>query len=102
MKIKLLISCLVVVSFLLFYTMTCYHILNKELEDITSTSISNYFSYYYPEVNSYKYIKAISNKKNSFQIFVKANNNYYTFNFKMENNSYELLEVIPNVPSYIN
>ena len=102
MKLKLLIGCFAVFCFLLLYSMACYHLLNKKIEDATRNSISNYFRYNEPDVDNYKYIKAVSNQKNHFQVFVEACEKYYTFNYEIENNHYELVNVVADVPSYIN
>ena len=78
MKTKFLIAVLVVSGILLVYSIVCYRILNKRIEINTRNSISTYFNTYLSDVSSYEFIKAISNKKDTFQVFVKTKDNYYT------------------------
>ena len=101
MKAKSLIVVLIVVSILLIYSVVCYRVLNKRIEINTKNSISTYFSHYLPEVSSYEYIKAISNEKGTFQVFVKAENHYYTFHFGINSQGYLIQDVDLGVPSYI-
>ena len=101
MKTKFLIAVLVVSGILLVYSIVCYRILNKRIEINTRNSISTYFNTYLSDVSSYEFIKAISNKKDTFQVFVKTKDNYYTFDFSMNDQEYQIQNVWLGVPSYI-
>ena len=101
MKAKSLIAVLVVASILLVYCVVCYRVLNKRIEINTKNSISTYFSDYLPEVTSYQYLKAISYEEDTFQVFVKTKDNYYTFHFIMNEQGYRIQNVELGVPSYI-
>ena len=101
MKAKSLMVVLVVIGVLFLYCVFCYRILNNRIEDSTRSIISNYFYSNYPQVTSYEYLKAISEEENTFQVFVKTNEDYYTFLFQLDNKEYQLLNAHHGVPSYI-
>ena len=101
MKTKFLIAVLVVSGILLVYSLVCYRILNKRIEINTKNSISTYFSDYLPEVTSYEFIQAVSNEEDTFQVFVKTQDDYYTFNFSINDQGYQIQNVELGVPNYI-
>lgn len=101
MKTKFLIAVLVVSGILLVYSLVSYSILNKRIEINTRNSISTYFNTYRPDISSYEFIQAVSNKEDTFQVFVKAQDDYYTFNFSIHNQGYQIQNVELGVPSYI-
>ena len=101
MKTKFLIVVLVVSAILLVYSLVCYRVLNKRIEINTRNSISTYFNTYLSDVSSYEFIQAVSNEKNTFQVFVKTKNDYYTFNFAINDQEYQIQSVELGVPSYI-
>lgn len=101
MKAKSLIVLMAVVLLLLVYSMVCYHILNDRIEISTRNTISNYFSTNIPEVTTYQFLQAVSEKENTFQVFVKAENDYYTFNFSINDQRYQIQSVELGIPSYI-
>ena len=101
MKTKFLVAVLVVSVILLVYSLVCYRILNKRIEMNTRNSISSYFNTYLSDVSSYEFIQAVSNKKDTFQVFVKTQDDYYTFHFNIHDQEFQLQNVELGVPSYI-
>ena len=101
MKAKFLVAVLVVSVILLVYSLVCYRILNKRIEMNTRNSISSYFNTYLSDVSSYEFIQAVSNKKDTFQVFVKTQDDYYTFHFNIHGQEFQLQNVELGVPSYI-
>ena len=101
MKAKSLIVILIVTGVLFLYCTFCYQILNNRIKENTQTIISNYFSTNYPQITSYEYLKAISEEEDTFQVFVKTNEDYYTFLFQLDDREYQLLNVFLGVPNYI-
>ena len=101
MKAKSLIVLFVVVSILLGYSMICYNLLNTRIQVDTRYIVDNYFKTNYPEIEDYEYLKAISTKKDTFQVFVKADKAYYTFYFRNINQAYQLLRVEEGSLNYI-
>lgn len=99
MKAKTLVVLLVVTSILLIYSMICYSLLNKSIEVSTKNIISDYLVK--SSITSYEYLKANSTKKDTFQVFIKTNDQYFTFIFKLNQQNYQLLNVYPSVPDYI-
>lgn len=101
MKVKNLVIILFLVLALLIYSMLCYKLLNTKIENDTKNLISNYFANCYPQIESYEYLKAVSDGKETFKVFVKADKEYYTFYFSIEEQTYVLLKVENLVPAYI-
>ena len=102
MKTKSLLVFMVVVGILLLYSSICYRLLNEKTEEVTRNAISTFLSEHFPEVHSYEYLKAVGNGEDSFQVFVKTNEDkYYTFYFYLEDNIYQLINVSDSVPSYV-
>ena len=99
MKAKTLVVLLVVTSILLIYSMICYSLLNKSIEVSTKNIISDYLAK--SSITAYEYLKANSTKKDTFQVFVKSDNQYFTFIFELNQHDYQLLKVYPSVPDYI-
>ena len=93
MKAKTLVVLLVVTSII------CYSLLNKSIEVSTKNIISDYLAK--SSITSYEYLKANSTKKDTFQVFVKSDNQYFTFIFELNQHDYQLLKVYPSVPDYI-
>ena len=101
MRTKFLIAVLVVSFILLVYSLACYRILNKRIEVNTRNSISSYFNTYLSDVSSYEFIRTVSNEKDTFQVFVKTQDDYYTFYFSIHDQEFQLQNVELGVPSYI-
>lgn len=101
MKAKSLIALFVVVSILLVYSMICYNLLNTRIQVDTRYIIDNYLQTNYPEIKTYEYVKAVSTKKDTFQVLIKADKDYYTFHFSNINQAYQLLSVDEGTPNYI-
>ena len=76
MKAKSLIALFVVVSILLVYSMICYNLLNTRIQVDTRYIIDNYLQTNYPEIETYEYVKAVSTKKDTFQVLIKADKDY--------------------------
>lgn len=100
MKAKVLIALLVVVSILLIYSMICYNLLNTRIQIDTKYIIDNYLQMNYPEIYAYEYVKAVSTKKDTFQVLIKADKDYYTFYFSNINKAYQLLDVEEGTANY--
>ena len=101
MKLRNLITIFVITSILLVYSIICYHLLNDRIEIGTRSSIANYFSLNCPQVDSYEYLKAVGDSENTFQDFVKANDDEYTFRFRYENGEYQLVNATLGIPGYV-
>lgn len=99
MKAKTLVVLMVVTSVLLIYSVFCYHLLNQNIEVSTKNIISDYLAD--ASISSYEYLKANSTQKDTFQVFIKANDQYFTFIFELNQQNYQLLDVHPFVPDYI-
>lgn len=100
MKTKNLIIIFVIVSVLLIYSVICYNLLNKKVEINTRSIISDYFNNYYPQIDSYNFLKAISDN-GIYKAFIKADKEYYTFYFEVNMQNYKLIKVEKDVPNYI-
>ena len=101
MKAKSLIVVFVLAGIVLLYSVFCYHVLNERIEAETKDIISSYFNTYNPDVASFHYLKAISDEDNTFQVFVRTNEEDYTFYFLIEEETYQLEDVFVGVPNYI-
>lgn len=98
MKTKTLIIAFVVVGILFLYCNLCNGFLNKLVKTNTNNDINNYFVYYYPKVEAYKYLNIVGDKNDTFKVYIEADDNYYTFYFT---NNYKIIKVVNKVPNYI-
>lgn len=101
MKAKTLIALFAVVSILLVYSIICYNLLNTRIQVDTRYIIDNYLQTNYPEIETYEYVKAVSTQKDTFQVLVKADEDYFTFHFSNINQAYQLLSVEEETSNYI-
>lgn len=101
MKAKSLVVLLIIVGVLVLYSIVCYDLVNRRVEVGTRNAIANYFSIHAPQVESYEYLKAVGDAKYSFRIFVKTEEDYYTFYFDMNQETYQLMNVETDAPNYI-
>ena len=96
MKYKTLFIILSVVLILLIYFGLCYRLANNPIEKQTKSVISKYLKT--NNINDYEFIKAFKFEENNYNIYIKANDDYY--NFVLDNN-YNIIDVSNKIPCYI-
>ena len=106
MKIKYLIIILAVSLVLLLYFLFCYKFVNNNIYKETESIIDKYFN---EKCNNcifdFEYLKSTLNTDNSINIYIKVDSKflekYYHFTFINNTNSYKIINVDNEIPSYI-